>query len=140
MEPRASQAAHLAETTAFDAWHLLGRAEVARVAWYDGTQVSIVPVNYAVSDGALWFRTTPESAIVRAGAGVEVAVEVDDVGSTEGSSWSVVLRSAVELVEPDQAPDSIGELRIWPAGARNVYVRLEPSEISGRKLQSRASR
>lgn len=140
MDIRPHPGAHLVETSAFDAWSLLGRAEVVRVAWYDGTRVCLVPVNCAVADGALWFRTTPDAAIVRAGAGLEVVAEADHLDPVDRTGWSVVLHAVVALVEPQLAPDEVSELCIWPEGARNVYVRLEPTEVTGRKLQPRPGR
>lgn len=127
----------LVATTPFDAWRLLRTAEVARIAWHGPEGVSIVPVNCVVADGALWFRTARDAAVARAGDGLEVAVEVDHLDPVARSGWSVVMRSTVELVDPEAAPDRVGELGVWPDGARPVYVRLRPREVSGRKLVAR---
>lgn len=133
------QGAHLVATSAFDAWHLLTAADVARVAWLSPEGVSIVPVNCVAADGALWFRTTPQSAIAQGAAGTEVAVEADYLDPVSRTGWSVVLRAVVQLVDPELAPESVSQLCIWPEGQRNVYVRLEPTEVSGRRLVSRPS-
>lgn len=126
--------APMVETTAFEAWQLLGRAVVARVAWQAADGISVVPVSCVVADGALWFRTTSTSSLARVGAGLEVAVEADELDPATGSGWSVVLRAVVELVDPDDSPDVVGELRTWPRGPHHVYVRLEPTAVSGRRL------
>lgn len=135
-----NQGAHLVETNAFDAWHLLTSVDVVRVAWNGPDGVNVVPVNCVVADGALWFRTTPYSAIARAGEGTEVTVEADHLDAAARTGWSVVLRAAVELVDPQAAPDPVGELCIWPEGTRNVYVRLEPTTVTGRTLVARPAR
>lgn len=140
MDTRAHQGAHLVETSSFDAWHLLSRADVARVAWYDGARVLVVPVNCVIADGALWFRTTPHAAIARAGAGKEVVVEADHLDAVDRTGWSVVLRAVVELVDPQSALDAVSELCIWPDGTHDVYVRLEPTEVTGRRLLARVTR
>jgi len=132
-----SQGAHLVEISSFDAWQLLAGADVARIAWHGPSGVSIVPVNCVLVDGALWFRTTPSASIARAGDGQEVAAEVDHLDPVARTAWSVVVRSVVELVDPQAAPDAVGELAIWPAGARSLYVRLEPTSVTGRRLQPR---
>lgn len=135
-----SPGTHLAGTSAFDAWHLLGGADVARIAWAGPAGVSIVPVNCVLADGALWFRTTPDSAIARAGEGTEVAVEADSLDPVARTGWSVVLRAVIELVEPHVAPAAVAELCIWPEGHRDVYVRLEPTVVTGRRLLPRSAR
>lgn len=125
---------YMVETAAFEAWELLSRAEVARVAWSGPDGVSILPVNCIVAEGALWFRTAPTSAIIRAGADLEVTVEADDLDPVRRTGWSVVMRAVVELVDPDDAPAVVSELRIWPGGSRTVCVRLEPLAVTGRQI------
>ncbi|WP_244928122.1 pyridoxamine 5'-phosphate oxidase family protein [Nocardioides sp. W7] len=126
--------AHLAELPAFECWSLLESAEIARVAWNGPQGVFIVPVNYTITDGALWFRTTASAEVVSDGSGQWVAVEVDSLDPETRSGWSVVVRGAVELVDAQDAPDRLAELRVWAPGLRTTYARIEPGEISGRRL------
>lgn len=124
----------LAELPAFDCWQLLETAEIARLAWNGPRGVAIVPVNYSISDGALWFRTTPYSAHAREAGSQWVAMEVDSVDPVSRAGWSVVLRGTAELVEGDDVPDQLVDLRIWPEGNRSLFVRVEPLEVTGRRL------
>jgi uncharacterized protein len=124
----------LAELSAFDCWHLIESAEITRIAWNGPRGVSVVPVNHVVAEGALWFRTAPYSALALECGGQSVAAEVDSVDPTTRTGWSVVVRGVAELVDADDAPEHLVDFRVWPAGARNMFVRLEPVEVTGRKL------
>jgi hypothetical protein len=46
----------------------------------------------------------------------------------------VVVRGVAEVVEPDEVPEHLADFRVWPAGTRNVFVRVDPVEVTGRKL------
>src|SRR4051794_32519268 len=115
---------HLAELPAFDCWQLLETADIARIAWNGPRGVAMVPVNYTIADGALWFRTSPYAAHAREAGDQWVAVEVDDLDPVTRSGWSVVLRGTAELVEGEAFPDHVLDLRIWPQGNRNLFIRI----------------
>jgi len=124
----------LAELSTFDCWQLLETAEIARFAWNGPRGVSMVPVNYTVADGAMWFRTTPYAEHAREAGGQWVAVEVDSIDRVERSGWSVVVRGVAELIDPADVPELLIDLRVWPQGTRNLLIRIQPVEITGRRL------
>jgi nitroimidazol reductase NimA-like FMN-containing flavoprotein (pyridoxamine 5'-phosphate oxidase superfamily) len=124
----------LVELSAFDCWHLLESAEIARVAWNGPRGVALVPVNYAVADGALWFRTTPYSQLARECDGQWVAVEVDALDSEKRSGWSAVIRGVAEVLPADEVPEHLADYQVWPSGPRHLFIRVDPVEVTGRKL------
>jgi nitroimidazol reductase NimA-like FMN-containing flavoprotein (pyridoxamine 5'-phosphate oxidase superfamily) len=124
----------IATLMAYDCWKLLDKAEIARVAWQGPDGVAVVPVNYAVVAGALWFRTDPSSALARECHGQRVAVEVDEIDRDTRAGWSVVVAGVAELIDATEAPDMLMGMRIWPSGPRSVFVRVDAAEITGRKL------
>jgi len=96
----------------------------------------IFPVNYRVVDGCVVFRTGPGSKLAAAGEGLEVAFEADAVDEAWEEGWSVLVRGrAVEVTDPDelvrmrQLP-----LRPWAGGQKPHYVKILPSQISGRQI------
>ena len=93
-----------------------------------------MPVNYAVADGAVWFQTSPESRLARECPGQEVLVEVDHVEPATHSGWSVVATGGAELMSIDEVPNILGSLRVWPGGDHTVFVRVEPEQLTGRRL------
>lgn len=123
----------LATLAGYDAWGLLEQAEIARVAWHGEHGVAIVPVNYAVVDGALWFRVEPESHLAAECTGQRVVVEVDRMDTDSRSGWSVVVAGVPEVMAATDVPEIV-DLRIWTPGTPGTFLRLAPDEVSGRRL------
>lgn len=124
----------VATLVAYDCWALLEGADIARVAWQAGDEIQLVPVNYTVADGGLWFRTDPGTALARGTAGRPVVVEVDQVDPVSRDGWSVVVRGTAELVDVLDAPDMLVEMTVWPAGTDSVFVRVDAERLTGRRL------
>jgi hypothetical protein len=127
---------NVATLLAYDCWSLLGEAEIARVAWQGADGIALVPVNYSVGEGAIWFRVDPESALARECDSQQVVVEVDHVDPENRTAWSVVVVGIAHLVDELDAPDTLIEMRVWPGGARRRFVRVEPDRLTGRRLRS----
>lgn len=135
MTSQASRVPSPATLTAYDCWRLLETEDVARVAWVtDDGGAAVVPVNYIVGDGAVWFRTQPYSQLGRQCGGGRILLEVDHVDRDEHTAWSVVVSGTADLVPTEDVPDDVMEMRLWAPGTRNLFVRLEPIEVSGRRL------
>src|SRR4029453_12851293 len=117
---------------------LLDSEEIARVAWPGRDGVAIVPVNYTVADGSLWFATSPSPTLGRECAGQTLAIEIDHIDRATRSAWSVVVCGVGELVDAADVPDVLADLRIWPSGSRPLFIRVEPADITGRKLLASA--
>lgn len=124
----------LAELTPYDCWSLLEDVEVGRVAWCGPDGPAIVPVNLAATDGALWFRTTPYSALLEHCRGGRVAVEVDQLDPARQAGWSVVVAGTAEVVDGDEVPDAVHLLDTWAPGTRTAHVRVEAGSVTGRRL------
>ena len=126
--------ARLLDLPARECWQLLESAEIARVAWDGPRGVAIVPVNYAVAADALWFRTTSYSQLARECSGRWVAVEVEGLDPGERSGWSTVIRGVAEIVDAAETPEHLADVQVWPSGLRNLFVRVGPVEVTGRRL------
>jgi hypothetical protein len=127
----------LGDLTAYDCWALLESEEVARIAWNGREGVAIVPVNYTVGAGVLWCRTSPDTALARECGGQRIVFEVDHLEPATRSGWSVVVSGVGELVDAADVPEMLADLDVWPARARSLFVRVEPDEVTGRKLSQR---
>ena len=75
-----------------ECWELLDARMVGRLAWHEDTGPAIVPVNYVVGDGYVYFRTKPESRIGRNAMLGAISFQVDDVDDFNQSGWSVLVR------------------------------------------------
>jgi uncharacterized protein len=117
--------------------HLLSAGVVGRVALSAPDGPRIVPVNYAVHDDAIVFRTSPYSEMTRHGWDSELAFEVDELDHATFQGSSVVARGRGHVVEdPDEVADIQASWapRPWAGGSRSVYVKLPWRELTGRRV------
>ncbi len=110
-------------------WETIGRVGFVEP---DGV-VSVYPVNYALHDGAVVFRTTPRRAAILSGGAV--TFEVDRVDDVRGTGWSVIARGHVTLL--DDSPLGAAPVT-WAPEGRTVTAVLTPESVTGREIsQSR---
>jgi nitroimidazol reductase NimA-like FMN-containing flavoprotein (pyridoxamine 5'-phosphate oxidase superfamily) len=133
-KPLAAQR-RLVELSPYECWQLLEKAtRVARVVWTLDGAAAIVPVNYTVADGSLWFRTAPGSRLAQECPGRQVMVEIDSVDPATQSGWSVIVTGVAESIEAADVPDILGGLQVWPQGQRPLFMRVAADQVSGRRL------
>ncbi|WGX99149.1 pyridoxamine 5'-phosphate oxidase family protein [Nocardioides sp. L-11A] len=114
-----------------ECWELLRSRPVGRLAWSGADGVSVIPVNFAVADGAVLLRTTPYSLMARDCADREVAFEVDDIDEQRHGGWSVLVRGRCER----ERVASDGP-RPWVTGPRVLGLRIAVGSVTGRRLLS----
>ncbi|MEV7013384.1 pyridoxamine 5'-phosphate oxidase family protein [Streptosporangium sp. NPDC051022] len=122
---------------------LISPGGVGRVAFNEPEGPVVLPVNYAVHEGAVVFRTAfggPLDERLRTGVqGVEfkVAFEVDRIDDASREGWSVLIRGGAHHVatEDEQAEARSSGVQPWAGGERELYVTILPTEISGRRIQ-----
>ena len=112
-------------------------AGVGRVA-LAGPRPVIFPVNYAIDNGNIVFRTDAGTKFHAAVHKAFVAFEVDWVEPTWQTGWSVVVRGQAHLVTD---PDELKRVRRlpllpWAEGDKENFVSIETKLISGRRLGS----
>jgi len=117
-------------------WGLLETAGVGRLVWVDADGPVAVPVNVAVSDGAVVIRTAAYSAMAREVDDSRVALEVDDLDHESRTGWSVLVRGVARVLfepAPADAPTA------WPTGSKSATVRIRPTRVTGRRLAAPAT-
>lgn len=116
---------------------LLDANILGRVAVCTDAGPRIVPVNYAVVDDAVVFRTSPITGLGTAGWATEMAFEIDHVDYEGHRGWSVVAAGRAEVVDdPSEVAHirSVWEPRPWAGGNRGLYVRLRWRQLTGRRV------
>ncbi|WP_144205824.1 pyridoxamine 5'-phosphate oxidase family protein [Mycobacterium tilburgii] len=115
-----------------ESWRRLGGVALGRLVTSFAGEPEIFPVNYVVQNRTVLFRTAEGTKLFSAVASNVVVFEADDHDATEG--WSVIvrgrarlLRTAAEIGEAERA-----ELRPWTATVKKHYVRVIPTDITGR--------
>jgi uncharacterized protein len=114
----------------------LGRAGIGRVAVSIGALPAVFPVNYAVDDGDIYFRTATGTKLTAASRNAVVAFEVDHADRLEHDGWSVlVVGPAAEVTDPAELKRlSALPLRRWIAGGPDTLVRIRAEHVSGREI------
>ncbi|WP_340384280.1 pyridoxamine 5'-phosphate oxidase family protein [Streptomyces sp. SS7] len=145
LPPGTGQAGHtpdFTELTRTECGDLLATHGVGRLAVPTAQAPVIVPVNYSVVDGMIVFRTargaTPSLAV-----GCPVAFEVDRIDDVFSEGWSVLVRGHARMVtDLDEAQRLARQVHSapWAGGRRDVWVRIQPYAVTGRRIGRRAVR
>jgi len=115
----------------------LADRQVGRVAVVAPDGPHIIPVNYALVDESVVFRTSPYTVLATHGQPATVAFEVDDFDHVTKTGWSVLVRGHTDPVYDSREITHIRQIwdpSPWAGGSRNLYIRLTIAEISGRRV------
>jgi len=115
---------------------LLARRHFGRVALVDDHGPIIFPVNYAVDDGSIVFRTDRGTKRSAAAEGRPACFEIDDVDTRRRFGWSVIVRGRLDEVMDDGGRERLSGKLIepYPGGPKEHLVRLSCTSISGRRV------
>jgi transcriptional regulator with XRE-family HTH domain len=121
-----------------ECYRLLGPRGIGRIAFGTASGLTVLPVNYAVTDATVVIRTGSGSLVGAHGDG-PVSFEADHFDLALGQGWSVLVRGdAHRVLQPGELRRLREEcdLRPWPAGEHDLYIRIVPSQITGRRIRS----
>ena len=118
-------------------WELLRGTEVGRLAVSVAGDPEIFPVNYVVDHGTIVFRTAPGTKLSSVVIGHTVAFEADGYEPEAGEAWSVVVKGGGEQITRSQELMDTTDLPLfpWQAGAKHRFVRIVPTDVSGRRFR-----
>jgi len=118
---------------------LIAPGGVGRIAFGSLSGPVVVPVNFAVLADTIVVRTA-EGTVIDGHANEQVAFEVDHIDEALCQGWSVLVRGqAHRVASPAELRRLQEDAAVWPwaGGEREVYVRIVPSEITGRRIELR---
>ncbi|MFI9722659.1 pyridoxamine 5'-phosphate oxidase family protein [Streptomyces sp. NPDC052396] len=120
-----------------ECWERLGTHGIGRLGLSADTGPVILPVNFLVDAHTIAYRTDAEGAAAAA-AGSQLAFETDHIDEHLRNGWSVlVVGTAHHITDPD-AVRTLAErpgAEPWAGGARDLWIRIVPSQISGRTIR-----
>lgn len=145
------------ELTPIESWDLMRecvvtRGGVGRIAVSIMNHPDIFPVNYAVLDGdpeqnpeqnpeqtggpSVVFRTAEGTKLAAAVLGVAVAFEIDGYDPVAGEAWSVVVKGEASEIDQSLGRFDVDSVPLfpWNAAPKHRLVRIQTSEISGRRF------
>jgi hypothetical protein len=117
-----------------DALALLETREVGRLVYTRRALPAVMPVNYAVRDGAIWIWTGSASSLGQALSGAVVAFQVDDLDCSTHSGWSVTVTGIAEVVTDYSLlawAHLIGPTP-WASGLKEHLIRIPTTMVAGR--------
>lgn len=118
---------------------LLAGATVGRVAVSVHAVPAVFPVNFALLDGDVVFRTGTGTKLDAAVRHAVVAFEVDQVDPLYHEGWSVLVVGMADELRDPQLLARARELplRPWAEGPRDHVVRIGSEIVTGRRLAHR---
>jgi len=122
---------------------LIAPGGIGRIAYTGQYDLTVLPVNYKLHEGAILFRTSEDSltgADLRTRIGhleYRVAFEIDEFDLQAREGWSVLIQGPAHHL--DSADERASALRAgvepWPGDAKEHFIRITPARITGRRIQ-----
>jgi nitroimidazol reductase NimA-like FMN-containing flavoprotein (pyridoxamine 5'-phosphate oxidase superfamily) len=122
---------------------LISPGGIGRIAYNGRYDLTVLPVNYRVTDGAIMFRTAQDSLTgedLRTGivdADYKVAFEIDHFNEETREGWSVLIQGPAHHLDSDadQATARSAEVRPWASGKKDHFIRIIPARMTGRRIR-----
>jgi len=122
---------------------LVSLGVIGRLAYVGRYDLTVLPVNYRLVDGAILFRTSQNSLTgedLRTGiahAEFQVAFEVDSFDEQAREGWSVLLQGPAHHLDSDdeKAAGQAAGVHPWPGGEKDHFIRITPVRITGRRIR-----
>jgi nitroimidazol reductase NimA-like FMN-containing flavoprotein (pyridoxamine 5'-phosphate oxidase superfamily) len=121
---------------------LISPGGIGRIAFTGRFGPTVLPVNYELHEGTIVFRTrqdSPTDEDLRTGianAEYKVAFEIDELSPSTREGWSVLVQGPAHHVdsEAERAAVLAAGVEPWAGGARELFLRITPSRITGRRI------
>jgi len=129
---------HLERLSPGECHRLLAPRGIGRIAFAAAAGLMVLPVNYAVADGTVVIRTGSGS-IIAGNVGGPVSFEADHFDLELGQGWSVLVRGdAHRVLQPGELRRlrEICDLRAWPRGEHDLFIKVVPAQLTGRRIRS----
>jgi nitroimidazol reductase NimA-like FMN-containing flavoprotein (pyridoxamine 5'-phosphate oxidase superfamily) len=122
---------------------LISSGGVGRLAFAGRFDLTVLPVNYVLDDGAILFRTAAAGSTdedLRTGiehAEYRVAFEVDDFDPETHEGWSVLIQGPAHHIDDPagQTAAIAAGVEPWAGGEREHFIKIAPARITGRRIR-----
>jgi nitroimidazol reductase NimA-like FMN-containing flavoprotein (pyridoxamine 5'-phosphate oxidase superfamily) len=114
---------------------LLRSTPIGRIGFIADGAPLVLPVNFAWFEDTVVFRTLEGQKLAAAAEGQTVCFEVDSWDAGTRSGWSVVVKGVAREVTNWAEQEQLENVGLVPWAReewRKIWVRIEPSEITGR--------
>lgn len=121
-----------------DCLALLRDEPVGRVALTARALPVVLPVNFALMEGDIVWRSAQGTKLNDASTGFVVAFEADHYDPERKLGWSVMIQGLAHVIEDAEELAQARELPLesWALeGAADRYVRLVPNIVTGTRIR-----
>ncbi|MBU9766393.1 pyridoxamine 5'-phosphate oxidase family protein [Mycobacterium sp. TNTM28] len=117
-----------------ECWDRLGSQSLGRIVTTVDDEANIFPVNFAVHNRAILFRTGEGTKLISAAINNQVVFEVDDHTASDG--WSVIVRGTARTLRTDEELDAAARVQLlpWTATTKTHWVLVSPNRVTGRRF------
>jgi hypothetical protein len=111
---------------------------IGRFLFLDDRGPVAIPVNYRMLGGGIVFRAAGGGSAAAAAGQPRVSFDVDHIDDALGEGWSVLVSGKARLVTAPAELAEVAALGIepWAGGERNEYIRIEPRDVTGRRIRA----
>jgi uncharacterized protein len=115
---------------------LMKSSFVGRLAFVEGGEPIVLPVNYLADESTVTFCTSSGRMLSALQDGARVAFEIDDIRPMHHTGWSVLVSGTARQVSDPGELETLkrGPLKSWAAGPDAVWIRIAIESITGREL------
>lgn len=118
-----------------ECWSLLESVPIGRVVTAVEGEANIFPVNFAVADRKIFFRTAEGTKLVSVAMSDRVVFEADGYDADEG--WSVIIRGVARTLHSEEDLEEARGARLlpWTQEEKPHLVRVSPLRVTGRRFR-----
>ena len=119
-----------------ECWDLLANTPVGRIGVLIDSAPEIYPVNHVVDGQTIVFRTERGGKLRGLVRSPAVCFEVDGIDEATKTGWSVLVKGrGREVTAVDEVRRLLDlDLRYWSGGQKPHWIRIEPAEVTGRRI------
>ncbi len=120
-----------------ECFDLLEPGGIGRIGFSSTDGIVMLPVNFVMTAKAIVFRTAPDTLLALY-ADAPVSFEADHLDEALHEAWSVLVQGHAHTITDERQVKQLQDrthLQPWAAGARDVYVRITPTRITGRCIE-----
>jgi len=117
---------------------LIAPGGIGRIGFTTPSGPVVLPVNFAVVADSVVIRTG-KGTLIQGHSYDKVAFEVDHLDEAMRQGWSVLVTGqAHQVLQPSELRhlQEVAAVWPWPGGEHEVYVRVVPARITGRRIEA----
>jgi nitroimidazol reductase NimA-like FMN-containing flavoprotein (pyridoxamine 5'-phosphate oxidase superfamily) len=120
---------------------LLPTATIARLAYCDGGEAHVYPVNAFIYQEEVIVRSSYGGKLAAAAHGATLTVEADEIDATTHTGWDVNVIGRGRVIEDldDLAMLELAGVRPWAPGEKEFFIGVSLDTVTGRRIRRPAA-